>query len=91
MSIQTRKGCCMIKTFFDGLLSIYIIFSFVLLAVGNIARFVWWIKSLKIRKSIGMQYLYLDFWENEWGTECTKEEIEQLHQIIRQFQEGGQS
>ena len=34
-----------------------------------------------------MQYFYLDFWDNEWGTECTKEEIQNLKEIIKQFEE----
>ena len=75
----------MLKNFFDGLLSTFVILSFAFLVTGNIARFICWVKCHKIKKDVGIQYFYL--WENEWGTECTKEEIEKLKQIIHQFEE----
>jgi len=76
----------MLKNFFDGLLSIFIILSFAFLVIGNIARFVYWVKCRKTCAGADIHY-YSDFWNNEWGTECTKEEIEELHQIIKQFEE----
>jgi len=53
--------------------------------IGNIARFVYWVKSYKARKNPCSNY-YLEFWGDEWGMGCTKEEIEKLKQIIRQFE-----
>ncbi len=76
----------MFKNFFDGLLSVFVILSFASLVVGNIVRFVYWLKSYKARKNSFFNY-YLEFWGDEWGTGCTKEEIEKLNQIIRQFEE----
>ena len=77
----------MLKNLFDGVLSIFVILSIAFLVVGNIGQFAYWIKRHKIKKDIGMQYFYLDFWDNEWGTECTKEEIQNLKEMIKQFEE----
>lgn len=77
----------MLKNLFDGLLSIFVILSIAFLVVGNIYQFAYWIKRHKIKKDTGMQYFYLDFWDNEWGTECTKEEIQNLKKMIKQFEE----
>ena len=75
----------MLKNFFDGLLSIFVILSFAFLVTGNIARFVCLVKHHILKKSKDIQYYYL--WENEWGTECTKEEIKKLKQMIHQLEE----
>lgn len=71
----------MLKDLFDGLLSIFVILSIAFLVIGNIYQFAYWIKRHKIKKDIGMQYFYLDFWDNEWGTECIKEEIQNLKEL----------
>ncbi len=71
---------------FDGFLNIIIVLSFAFLVTGNIARFICWVKYRKTKKSIGMYYT-LDFWGDEWGTECTKEEIADLKHMVKQFEE----
>ena len=75
----------MLKSFLDGLLSIFIILYFAYLVTGNIVRFVYWVKCHKTHN--GITHYYLDFWKNEWGTECTEEEIENLKKKIKQFEE----
>lgn len=76
----------MLKNLFDGLLGFFIILSFAFLVTGNIARFIFWIKHRKTEKNISMYY-YLDFWGDEWGTKCTKEEIANLKRMVKQFEE----
>lgn len=76
----------MLKNFFDRVLSVFVISSFMLFVAGNTARFVSWLQYRNSKKNIYPDY-YLDFWGDEWGTECTKEEIEKLNQIIKQFEE----
>jgi len=75
-----------LKNLYDGLLSFFIVLSFAFLVTGNITRFMFWVKYRKTKRSIGMHYS-LDFWGDEWGTECTKEEIADLKQMAKQFEE----
>ena len=76
----------MLKIVFDGLLTIFIILSFVFVLTGNIARLVFWLKYRRTERYTGMHYCR-DFWYNEWGTECTKEEITNLKHMVKQFEE----
>ncbi|MCM1064976.1 MAG: hypothetical protein NC420_11020 [Eubacterium sp.] len=76
----------MLKNLFEGLVSIFIVLSCAFLITGDVTRFVYWVKCCKIDKRIGIHY-YFGFWDNERGTECTNEEIKELHQMIRQFEE----
>lgn len=68
-----------------GCISIFIILSFAFLVTGNITQFVYLVKHHMLKRDKDIQYYCL--WENEWGTECTKEEIEKLKQIIHQLEE----
>ena len=76
----------MLNNLFDVLLSIFIILYFMFFIVGNISRFICWTKCCKTKKDIVKQYpLY--FWGDEWGIECTKEEIEELKNMVKRFEE----
>lgn len=76
----------MLKNLFDGLLSIFVILSFAFLVTGNITRFIFGVKYRKTKKDIGMYYS-LGFWGDEWGTECTREEMQNLKKMLNQFEE----
>ncbi len=76
----------MLKFVVDGIISSSIILLVVFLVLGNIMRFVWWMKQREKRKSMGIQYYYLDFWGKEIY-EYTNAEIENLHHKLQQFEE----
>lgn len=67
----------MLKNLFDGVLSIYVIISFLFLILGNIARLIYWMKDRSIKKETEMCY-YLNFWNNEWGIGCTDKEYRKI-------------
>lgn len=70
----------------DVLLTIFIIFSLAFFITGNIFRFICWIKCRKTKKDIVTRFP-LSFWGDEWGVECTKEEIANLKHIVKRFEE----
>ena len=73
------------KIIFDGLLSVFIFLLFIGLVIGNIARFIHWIKYSRKKREI--DWYYSEFWNNEWGNECTEEEIEMIEQLVKQLEE----
>ena len=76
----------MIGNIFDVLLCIYFILCCTFLVVGNTLRFMYWLKRHNAETSGEMHYCRY-FWNNEWGSECTMEELENLKEMVRQFEE----
>lgn len=75
----------MVEIIFNMLLYIYIFLCGAFLVVGNIFRFVCWLKSHNSETNMETRYCTY-FWNNEWGNECTMAEIENLKEIVRQFE-----
>ncbi len=74
----------MLKGFADGLLIVYITLVFIFLVAGNMYMFGSWFKGFEKRKKMGAQYDYLKFWGEP--EEYTREELEELHQMLEQFE-----
>lgn len=65
---------------------ILVILFLIYLVVGNIIRFIYWIKFCKIKRCERMQCRY---WQhcNKQMEQYTQEEIEYLYRIIKKFKE----
>lgn len=74
----------MLKYFAEGLLTVIFLFSFIFLVVGNMSLFKSWIKDFEKKKRMRPQYYYLKFWGD--SGEYTKEELEELHHKLEQFE-----
>lgn len=74
-----------LKFFAEGLLTVSISLCIIFLVVGNMYMLWFWVKDFEKKGEKGAQYFYLKFWG--YPGEYSKEELNELHQKLEQFEE----